>query len=352
MAIDPAFADANLHLAAVNWFLGYPALRREYLRRAAEHRERLSERQRLLLEVESAREAGHGAEAARTLDKLLAAFPDVEDAYRIAFHIYDPVFGSIYDPEKLLRIIGSGAAALPTSNATRNDYGYALLAAGQYPEALREFEAYAQLAPREPNPHDSLGEAFLTMGQPERAVESYSRALTVDPTFTASRNGRAWALAMLGRYDEAVVAEPPIPSVKALILSRVGRYREAAQAVEVGKREAEKREHVADHGSLFLLSSLLAIERGEFARAAQEISSARGIFERLPEERKRLYRVMSDLLSGIAEAREGRMGTARMHLESLTRGYRREVIMESWWNASLEGEVALAGGDYRKSRLP
>ena len=94
------------------------------------------------------------------------------------------------------------AAEVDASRATL--YAYALLGAGRYEEALGEFEAYVRVAPREPNPFDSLGEAYLVMGAPDRAVESYSRALTIDPTFAGSHIGRAWSLASLGRYDDAI----------------------------------------------------------------------------------------------------------------------------------------------------
>jgi len=344
VAIDPAFADAYLQLAFVDFFRGYPALRREYLRKAAEHAERLGERQRFLLEIETAREAGNADEAARTLDKLLAEFPDVEDAYGIASYIYEPMYG-IHDSEKLLRITASGAARLTASHASHNVYGYTLLAAGRYREALSEFETYARLAPREPNPHDSLGEAFLVMGMPERAIESYSRALTIDPTF-GSRNGLAWAHATLGRYDEAVLAKPTMPAVKALIFSRVGRYREAAESIEVGRRDVEQREDFAEQGGLLLLSSLLAIERTQYARAVQDSRAALDIVERLPQARKRSYRVIAALLSGLAEARQGKIDAARSHLEFQARNYKPELIVENWWHAELQGEMALARRDY------
>ena len=108
------------------------------------------------------------------------------------------------DGQRLLEITAAGVAALPSSTHTRNAHGYALLGAGRYEEAVREFEAYARIAPREPNPHDSLGEAYLKAGDAEKAVEAYSRALAVDATFAPSRNLRAWSLALLGRYDDAL----------------------------------------------------------------------------------------------------------------------------------------------------
>jgi tetratricopeptide (TPR) repeat protein len=238
---------------------------------------------------------------------------------------------------------------------TRNVYAYSLLGAGRYEEALAEFEAYVRLAPREPNPFDSLGEAYLVMGAPERAVESYSRALTIDPAFAGSHIGRAWSLASLGRYDDAILEGPPQYllanwlSVRALVLSRVGRYREAGRAMEAGRREAENSENAEEQGNLFLMSSLLAIEREEYERALQDCVSAERIFASLPEKRKRVSLVLVHLMNGIAHARAGRVDQARVHLAMQGRLFNSAVEPENWWHNALEGEIALAAGDLEKA---
>jgi len=137
-----------------------------------------------------------------------------------------------------------------------------------------------------------------------------------------------------------------MPAVKALIFSRVGRYREAAESIEVGRRDVEQREDFAERGGLLLLSSLLAMERTQYARAVQDSRAARDIVERLPEARKRAYRVIAALLSGLAEARLGKIDAARTHLEFQARNYKPELIAENWWHAALQGEIALARRDY------
>ena len=58
VAIDPTFAEAYLQLADASSFRGLLGLQREYLRKAAEHADRLGERQRLILAAESARARG------------------------------------------------------------------------------------------------------------------------------------------------------------------------------------------------------------------------------------------------------------------------------------------------------
>ncbi len=215
--------------------------------------------------------------AARAVDELIEKFPDADQAYGIAAQLYAPVTGLVHDPEKWLTTSAAGAAALPRSMLTRNVYAYTLLGAGRYEEALGEFEAYVRVAPREPNPFDSLGEAYLVMGAPDRALESYSRALTIDPTFAGSRIGRAWSLASLGRYDEAIRRGAAAVPAGQLVI-RQGARSFARRQISRGRsgpsRPAGEKPKSArtprSRGYTFLVSSLLAIERGAYERALQD----------------------------------------------------------------------------------
>ena len=69
---------------------------------------------------------------------------------------------------------------------------------------------------------------------PDKALEAYSRALTIDSAFDASILGRGLALAALGRYDEALDKASPDFRIQAFLLSRVGRYREAVRGSRQG----------------------------------------------------------------------------------------------------------------------
>jgi tetratricopeptide (TPR) repeat protein len=111
--------------------------------------------------------------------------------------LYHPVSGVFPNLEKLLTIARTGVTVLPASPQMRNRYASALTEAGRFEEAVREFEQYARLSPREPNPFDSLGGVYLALGAPAKAIDSYSRALAIDPGFP-SGTGLAYAFGMLG----------------------------------------------------------------------------------------------------------------------------------------------------------
>src|SRR5207248_7455581 len=97
-------------------------------------------------------------------------------------------------------------------------------------------------------------------GSADKALAYYSRALTIDPTYYHSHTGRAWSLAAMGRYDEAMRENAPDAAINAFILSRVGRYDEAEHLLDKARREAAATHSSEDTGSFLLLSSVLAIE--------------------------------------------------------------------------------------------
>ncbi len=225
-------------------------------------------------------------------------------------------------------------------NAFSNAYGYSLLEEGAFDQAIEQFQGVANNSPNEPNPWDSLGEGYLANGMPDRALEAYSRALTIEPALEASILGRGLALAALGRYDEALQHESPDFRVQAFLLSRVGRYREAAEVLEQGRREDSDAEVNAN---ALLTAAWLSIEQKEYAGALEEIRTAEKV---LAGRRGHPLLVLADLFGGVAEIRAGNVKSAVSRLASQKARYTAKDPVESTWVAALEGEVALAQGQH------
>ena len=80
----------------------------------------------------------------------------------------------------------SSAPGLPTP-AHMNGTGYMYLRSGQLDKALRVFQLQVAVFPENANAHDSLGEAYLAMGQRDRGIVCYRRALELDPSRKDSR---------------------------------------------------------------------------------------------------------------------------------------------------------------------
>ena len=218
-----------------------------------------------------------------------------------------------------------------------NVQGYSLLEEGRFEEAIRQFEGVTKESPHEANAWDSLGEGYLANGMPERALESYARALAIDATFESSIGGRALALAALGRYEEALQKTLPDIRVQAFLLSRVGRYREAHALLE----KARQNEDAEIRANTAVTSAWLLIEEKNYARAVDEVAVAH---KALADRSNHSLLVLADLMGGVADIRSGNAKNASVRLEVQRARHDSDYAVEARWVAALEGEIALAQG--------
>jgi tetratricopeptide (TPR) repeat protein/TolB-like protein len=360
--VDPQFAAAYLVLAVTMDALRDPAARDRSLAQVKTHFNRLSERDQLVTRAYEASIAGDMDESARQYEAVVGRYPDHEPAWlgldRALLR---------RGPDARVRMLERAVRAIPNSPRLRNNYGYALLGAGRYADAVREFETYIRLNPREANPHDSLGEAYLVMGAPEKGLESYTAASTIDPQFLSAYRGRLWALGMLGRYDEALALsgalEARVPAdarrtagldlLHGFILSLVGRQADARRVLSASARDAAASTDRSVPLEVGLLAAVIALENGDRAAAARTLAAAGEAMARIDDPRAQpVLATFGAWTKGIVAVRTGKLDAARAELASLAARYQRREVMsgvspaaDAWIYHSLEGEVELAAGD-------
>jgi len=353
VAIDPSFAMAYFELAEAMRTLGQSSLSNEYIEKALEHQERLPDRQLLLLQaVYALRVEGDPDRASGILETLVSLYPDEEQAHEQLQRIYRDQGRN----EQALAAAERSVAALPRSGLLRNSYGYRLVSVGRYAEAIEQFQEYARLNPNEANPHDSLGEAYLISGEPEKALEEYGRTLELDPSFFLTHQSRAWALGMLGRFDEALadlaavresLARDDVPPINAMLLeaftlSRAGRYEEAEQKVREGLELAKEMDEVQTQAHMELLAAILAFERSSYAETVEIIQRVETILAEYTGDARGYLTFAAQLLAGGAQARLGQLEAASARLDSLQKQYDSRNPWENWCYHTLAGEIALA----------
>jgi tetratricopeptide (TPR) repeat protein len=74
---------------------------------------------------------------------------------------------------------------------------------GRFTESEEYFKSYRFIAPDQANPHDSLGELFITLGRYAEAEESLERAIEIKPDFWASYEHLSQALVFDRNIDGA-----------------------------------------------------------------------------------------------------------------------------------------------------
>jgi tetratricopeptide (TPR) repeat protein len=184
---------------------------------------------------------------------------------------------------------------------------------------------------------------------PERAIEQFDRALTIHPSFFPSHVGRAWALGMLGRYDEAIAERQVFGFLRGFMLARVGRYREAEQAIADDIQLAATNQNADEQGLLRLASAVLALDRKQAATAAEHVNRAEQILSQVPAPRRKTLMVLANTLGGLSALQAGSRDRARAKLNAAQTLCEPEVDPERWWCSLLDAEIALSGGQTEKA---
>ncbi|MBI2834887.1 MAG: protein kinase [Acidobacteria bacterium] len=358
VALDSTFASAYFQLVTVYRQLEDPAAADRNLQKLREHIDRLPERQRLQVEADDAFRRGDAKHSMELLEQLIAKYPDDEVTYMLLGNRY----ANAGDLAKGLAVVERGLKAVPKSATLWNTYGYALLFQARYPEAIRAFETYVGISPNEPNPYDSLAEAYLSAGQPEKALEKYARVFEISPAFYLSHRGRMWAFGMLGRFDDALseqqLVEKGMAAVgapqgsnhlaAAFLLSRVGRYREADDRIARALEEAQRMRNPGGQADSLGMASMLSLERHDWGRALRDAKRSARLADAMPSTQgRRGTTAAAKLLEGMASVRSGDVGHARAALEEKRKDYPARALDEIWWDHAVEAEIALASSDPR-----
>ena len=343
--LDSQFGLAYFHLSGVAIFEGRIGESRQLLAKAAEHLDRMPERDGLLVRAALASNAGRVGESDRLLETLLARYPDSERGWLGLSRQWS-------NPARFLAVSSRAVAALPLSPILQNLYGYALLYNEKIEDALRAFETYVKLRPSEPNALDSLAEGLLVSGDINGALERYDAA--IKGGYGGARAGRVWTLAVAGRYQEAIAdfdaeraskASPDWPYT----LSRLGQYSEASRRIGTLAERAAKNEATEIVVAADLTAAMFDLERRDCPGVNRRAAAAERTMATVRPDEVAKWQILAGLLAGACEAREGRLAGARQHLTRAKARLEATSPVERWWVAALEGEIALAERDYDRA---
>lgn len=121
--------------------------------------------------------------------------------------------------------------------------GNALLHANRMPEAIRHFEAALRLEPDRPEVHYNLANVLSVKGNLAEAIRHYEEALRLEPDYAQTHCNLAIALAETGRLDEAVSHFREALRLKPDYAE--AHYNLGVALMQLG-REAEAKEHIRE----------------------------------------------------------------------------------------------------------
>jgi serine/threonine protein kinase/Flp pilus assembly protein TadD len=178
---DSTFAMAYLGLAMIAYNVGDPGLK-ELIAKAVKYSDRVSQKERMYIQVWEAVVSENTAQSIKALQKLVERYPDEKQALlwlgqlHRGLHKYEE---SIHYLSKAIEIDSLYKRAY-NSLAVTYDYS------GDFEKSIWAINKYISLAPGEANPYDTRGNLYAYNGKLDQAIESYKNALEIKPDFYRS----------------------------------------------------------------------------------------------------------------------------------------------------------------------
>jgi tetratricopeptide (TPR) repeat protein len=195
---DPDFAMAMLGLARTTDREQAKSL----IERARRQRDRLSERERLQMDMQAAFLAAKSDEGMRIARAIHEKFPDDS---RAAMILAGEELGK-GNAARALQIYSELIAIEPNNAGAYNLMGYYYGYRGEYDKAMENLKKYQFLAPDQANPYDSLGEVQAYTGHYDEAIANLNRALAIKSDFEPAYEHLGVAYEGRGEFPAAIAS--------------------------------------------------------------------------------------------------------------------------------------------------
>lgn len=299
---DPNFVMALTQLALLEPE-GDMAAARGLLSRAAAHRDSVTRRERLALDLAEAMVAEKNADAMRLARTLKDDYHDP-----LGYEMVSRLLAEEGKPAEAEEVYREMLRNDPNSAIAYNSLGYAAARRGDFSEAIADLKKYAYMAPGQANPFDSLGEVEISCGRYDEAIADLKHALAIKPDFSPSFSHLGLAYASRGDYPAARESYEKAYAMASGSAERAGvgldlfvaalDARDLAEARSIGERIAGlKLEHIPNPTPL--LRAVIASEEGRDAEARALLV---GMPPCAPAEEKK-YRQEADRVVHLAAAR-------------------------------------------------
>ena len=197
LELDPTFAMAMLGLARQS---ADRDQRVTLIKRAAREKSRLTERERLHVDLNL-------ADVEKNRDGVLKAARELHEKYPDDVRSAMVLAGEQLtkgNPDQAIKIFEELLAVDPNNAEAYNQIGYYYGYRGDYDRAIDNLTKYQFISPDNANPFDSLGENQAYSGRYNEAIENLNRALAIKPDFGPAYQHLGVAYEGMGEYEKAV----------------------------------------------------------------------------------------------------------------------------------------------------
>jgi len=176
---DSTFAAVYYRLA----LLEAGPKRKELIDKAMRHSGHASPKERLYISSLAAITDGDYEGGIEALEEVIERYPQDKEALSLLGAYYWQIYS---DPGKTLEYLTRVVEIDPLYKQAYNIMTYAYGDLGEFEKAIWAINKYIELAPDEPNPHDTKGDLYASNGLLDEAIDSYRAALDIKPDFNFS----------------------------------------------------------------------------------------------------------------------------------------------------------------------
>jgi len=266
--------------------------------KAAEYSDRVPEMERQFIKSMASLNIEGVDSTVDGLERLTERFPEEKEP-----HYWLGIFYAhfLQQPEKAIRHFERALELDPNYAIAYNDITVPYLELGDFEKALWAINQYIFLSPNDANPHDTKGIMLGEMGELDKAIESFQRALDIDSTFYSSSEYLGYMYIFKRNYEEAkAILQKMLSSTDKLFrsagrcdLTRIpmyqGRLDDALNALTHAIAEDMREQATGEFLSQkYVLWAMIYHEKGELDLALEEFDKAIDIYRRdYPDDRMR-----------------------------------------------------------------
>jgi len=319
--LDPEFAMAYFTLGATHQALGNIQAGKGAIAKAKALAHKVTERERLYIEVAYAGLIERNREARnRLLQEIIQKYP----REKLAHYWLAVLYRGTNNYEMAIEGQNKVLDLDPDYGNAHNELGYIYLALRNFDKSIEHFQKYASLNPQDANPLDSLAEAYFFMGKLDEAIAKYKEALAVKPEFLTSNYCIAYIYALKENPAEAMawlekfIAQAPDAGWKGAGYAFKGFYLSWLGSLNKGLDNLKKAEEmlasVGDargKAQISYFKALIYLFRGEFDLARKCNKEWFDAFMDKDSINEAYYKVGYLGVLSLIELKEGRMDSAK-----------------------------------------
>jgi tetratricopeptide (TPR) repeat protein/tRNA A-37 threonylcarbamoyl transferase component Bud32 len=354
---DTTYARAYFRIAMITFPANAPGFE-EAIGKAVEYSNNLPEMERQFIRAMALLNSEGAPSAIIALERLTERFPEEKEP-----HYWLGIFYTAWlrQPEKSLPHALRALELDPNYAAAYNDAASFYWMLGDGEKALWAINQYIFLSPNDANPYDTKGLLLASMGELDKSIESFKKAVEIDPGFYFSWEGLGYSYLFKRDYREAELSFGRMRGSPDAQFRSAGRHGPVLVAMYRGKLNAaldiladaiaqNLREHATGYyvAHNYLLRAAIYKEKGELDRALEECDKGMEVLRRdYPRDRLRNWFSYRDFRVGLL-VEKGDLGSAQETIQDMLKeGGGVAQYREEYWHAS--GLMEYARGNVKES---